>query len=138
MRFLKNSQYFIFFFLFFIVGFSSFAQSQPKKAPAKGDVKLADDNFKSGNFEGALDEYLILVKKDPDNEKYNYRIGVCYLNTDIDKTKAITYFAKIQNTTSEPETKYLMGRAYQYAYRFDEAIKSFTQYKQEKKGNSEN
>src|ERR1035437_8383526 len=110
MRFLKNSQYFIFFFLFFIVGFSSFAQSQPKKAPAKGDAKLADDNFKSGNFEGALDEYLILIKAEPANEKYNYRIGVCYLNTDIDKTKAITYFEKIRNSTSEYEVRYLLGR----------------------------
>jgi len=124
------------FFLF--VGFSSFAQQQQKKTPAKGDVKLADDDFKSGNFEGALDEYLVLIKADPTNEKYNYRIGVCYLNTDIDKTKAIIYFEKTQSTSSEPETKYLLGRAYQYAYKFDDAIKSFNQYKLEKKGSSEN
>src|ERR1035437_597144 len=138
MRFMRYFLYLIFSFLIFLVGSSSFAQAPQKKIPAKGDVKLADDNFKSGNFEGALDEYLVLIKKDPDNEKYNYRIGVCYLNTDIDKTKAITYFEKNQNKTSESETKYLIGRAYQYAYRFDEAIKSFNQYKQEKKGSSEN
>ena len=136
MRFLRYFLYFIVCFFFFSA--SLFAQPQQKKVPAKGDIKLADDNFKSGNFEGALDEYLVLIKKDPDNEKYNYRIGVCYLNTDIDKTKAITYFEKNQNKTSESETKYLIGRAYQYAYRFDEAIKSFNQYKQEKKGSSEN
>ncbi len=136
LKFLKYILYCVFCFGLF--GVSLFAQPQQKKIIAKGDIKLADENFKSGNFEGALDEYLILIKKDADNEKYNYRIGVCYLNTDIDKTKASTYFEKIQDKTSEPEAKYLLGRSYQYAYKFDEAIKSFTQYKQEKKGSSEN
>ncbi|HEY4800406.1 MAG TPA: hypothetical protein VII99_15100, partial [Bacteroidia bacterium] len=115
-----------------------FAQQPGKKAKATGDAKLADEYFKSGNFEGALDEYLILIKKDPENEKYNYRIGVCYINTDIEKPKAIQYLDKIAGKSSEPETKYLMGRAYQYAYKFDEAIKFFNDYKKEGKGNSEN
>src|ERR1035437_3168630 len=138
MRFMRYFLYLIFSFLIFLVGSSSFAQAPQKKIPAKGDIKLADDNFKSGNFEGALDEYLVLIKKDPDNEKYNYRIGICYLNTDIDKTKAIAYFEKIQNSTSMEETKYFLGRANQFAYKFDEAIKYFNLYKQEKKGSSEN
>ncbi|MBI4929588.1 MAG: PD40 domain-containing protein [Bacteroidetes bacterium] len=115
-----------------------FAQPAQKKPKATGDIKLAEENFKNGNFEGALDEYLVLIKKDAGNEKYNYRIGVCYLNTDIDKTKAISYFEKIQNSAVEPETKYLLGRAYQYAYKFDDAIKILNAYKKDGKGSSEN
>jgi tetratricopeptide (TPR) repeat protein len=134
----SRSRLLFLFLLMFAFGFA-FSQAQPKKkATAAGDPKLAEDNFKSGNFEGALDEYLVLVKKDPSNEKYNYRIGVCYLNTDIDKTKAISFFEKIQNTTSEEETKYLLGRAYQYALQFDDAINSFEKYKKEGKGSSAN
>jgi len=119
--------------------FSVYSQSKPAKKPiATGDVKLADEYFKLGNYIAALDEYLVIIKKDQSNEKYNFRIGVCYLNTDIDKTKAILYFEKIQNTTSEKEVRYLLGRAYQYALQFDDAIKSFTKFKQEGKGSSEN
>ncbi|MEK6616687.1 MAG: hypothetical protein AABZ32_11370, partial [Bacteroidota bacterium] len=100
--------------------------------------KIAEENFKNGNFEAALNEYLVLLKKEPSNEKYNYRIGVCYINTDIDKAKAQTYFEKIQLTTSETDAKYFLGRAYQYGYKFDEALKIFTTYKKEGKGSSEN
>lgn len=128
----------LFFALLLCVSLPSYSQKPPVKKAAAGDEKLAEENFRNGNFEGALDEYLVLIKKDPANEKYNYRIGVCYLNTDIDKTKAISYFEKIQNSTSEPETKYLLGRAYHYALQFDDAIKCFQKYKQEGKGSSEN
>ena len=126
------------FFIFALQFSICFAQAQQKKKPAAGDLKLAEDDFKSGNFEGALDEYLVLVKKDPDNEKYNYRIGVCYLNTDIDKTKAIQCFEKIQDKTTEPDAKYFLGRSYQYALRFDDAMVLFEKYKQEGKGSAAN
>jgi len=127
---------FICFCLLFAV--CCFSQAIQKKPKATGEPKLAEEYFKNGNFEGALDEYLILIKKEPDNEKYNYRIGVCYINTDIDKTKAISYFEKIQNTGTEPETKYLLGRGYQYAYKFDEAVKTLNAYRKDGKGSSEN
>jgi hypothetical protein len=139
MRVLIGNRYVFFFFLLLGVN-SSFAQ-QPQAVKKKnpiGDVKLADENFKNRNFEGALDEYLVLLKKNPDNEKYNYRLGVCYLNTDIDKSKAISYFEKIQKSVSEDEIKYLLARAYQYTLRFDDAIALFTKYKQEGKGTSAN
>lgn len=114
------------------------AQSAQRKKNPSGDPKLAEEYFRSGNFEGALDEYLVLVKKEPHNEKYNYRIGVCYLNTDIDKSKAVQYFEVIKDKSDEPEVKYLLGRAYQYAYRFDDAIKVLEAYKKEGKGSPEN
>lgn len=124
----------IFILLIFLACKSGLAQPPKKKTPPTGDAKIAEEYFKSGNFEGALDEYLVLVKKEPNNEKYNYRIGVCYLNTDIDKTKAIPYFEKIRNSTEEPEINYLLGRAYHYAYKFDDAIKQFSEYKKLEKG----
>jgi len=137
MRLLFQSRSVFFCFLLFIANFS-YSQVVAKKKTAAGDVKLADENFKNVNFESALDEYLMLIKKDPTNEKYNYRAGICYLNTDIDKTKAIPFFEKIQNSTSEEEIKYLLARAYQYALRFDEAIDLFGKYKQDGKGSSAN
>ena len=130
---------FAFLFIFFHLSvLLSFSQGVIKKGKATGDIKVADENFRNGNYAGALDEYLILVSKDPGNEKYNYRIGVCYLNTDIEKTKALSYFEKIKSKTSEAEIKYLLAKSYQYAYKFDEAINLFNEYLKDKKGSNEN
>jgi hypothetical protein len=60
------------------------------------------------------------------------------LNTDIDKTKAAQYLEKVKDKNAEPDTKYLLGRAYQYAYKFDDATKMLNEFKQEGKGKSEN
>jgi WD40-like Beta Propeller Repeat len=128
----------ILFCVLFFWAVCSFAQTQPKKKQAVGDSKAADESFRSGNFEAALDEYLILVKKDPASEKYNYRIGVCYINTDIDKAKAIPYLEKIRQTGSEEEATYLLARAYQYSLRFQDAITLFEEYKHAGKGSSAN
>lgn len=134
----KLKPFLIYLFVFNIVFLDSYSQPQTKPKPT-GDPKLAEEYFKSMNFEGALDEYLVLIKNEPQNMKYNYRIGVCYLNTDIDKTKAAEYLAKvIEAGGAEADANFLLGRAYQYAYKFDDAIKTFTKYKQTGKGSSEN
>jgi len=46
--------------------------------------------FELENYEEALDEFLFLLKEDSLNSKYNYKVAVCYLNTNIDKSKAST------------------------------------------------
>ncbi len=51
----------------------------------------ANYNFEIENFDIALKQYLKFYKKDKENPLYNYRIGVCYLNTDINKPLAIPY-----------------------------------------------
>lgn len=101
--------------------------------------KIASENFNLGDFNQALPEYLELLKQEPDNSKYNYRIGVCYLNTNIDKAKAVNYLEKVlQLPEPDPNTYYLLGRAYHFAYRFNDAIKMFEQFKTLKKGTVEN
>ena len=86
----KLASVFIFSFCCLSTSFS-FSQNGIKKNKATGDLKVADENFRNGNFIGALGEYLVLLSKDQNNEKYNYRIGICYLNTDIEKAKALSY-----------------------------------------------
>ena len=124
--------------LCFSIFISGIAQQATKKYKAVGDVKIADDFFRNKNFNLALEEYLLLIKKEPDSEKYNYRLGVCYLNTAIDKKEAVKYFEKIKDNSTEVELKYLLGRAYSYSYRFDDAIKMFNSYKKEGKGAANN
>ncbi|MCL4856881.1 MAG: tetratricopeptide repeat protein, partial [Flavobacteriales bacterium] len=92
--------------------------------------KTASESFNQGDFNQALTSYLELLKQEPENSKYNYRVGVCYLNTNIDKAKAVSYLEKtIQLPEPDPNTYYLLGRAYHFAYRFQEAIKMFEQFK---------
>lgn len=108
-------------------------------AQDKATAKLANEYFNDGNFNAALDEYIELLEATPDDEKFNYRAGVCYLNTNIDKSNAIQYLEKaLKVETPNPNTYYLLGRAYHFAYRFNDAIKMFEQFKAVDKGNTFN
>lgn len=105
----------------------------------KATSKLANELFNDGNFKAALDEYAELLKTNPEDLKFNYRAGVCYLNTNIDKSDAIPYFEKvIALEDADPNTYYLLGRAYHFAYRFPNAIKMFEKFKEVNKGNNAN
>lgn len=129
---------------FFVLGlvFSSLivqlspAQTEDAK---KVDPYKADDKFIHGNYESALDDYLSLLDQDPKNDKYIYNIAVCYLNTNINKSKAIPYLEILTRKPKfDPNAMYLLGRAYHYGYRFDDAIKAYNAFKQTGRGNSDN
>jgi hypothetical protein len=111
-----------------------------QKAVVKADPAMANEKFTNNNFEGALEEYLQLLEKEPKNEKYNYRIGVCYLNTNINRKKAIPYFEVVVHDHSryEPDALYLLGRSYHFAYRFDDALKAYNKFKEDGKGSAAN
>lgn len=106
---------------------------------AESDVKTADEKFKDANYEEALTIYLELLTEDPRNMMYNYRIGVCYLNTNINKAKAIPYLELVTRQPAyEPDAMYLLGRAYHFAYRFDDALNCYNKFKTAGKGKPEN
>jgi len=110
-----------------------------QKSAIKADPKDASDKFAANNFEGALDQYLGLLEKDPTNKTYNYRVGVCYLNTNISRKKAIPYFEMVTHETKyEPDAMYLLGRSYAFDYRFDDALKAYAKFKTGGKGSADN
>jgi tetratricopeptide (TPR) repeat protein len=114
----------------------TFAQDEADK---KTDAYMADKKFLQGNYEAALDDYLSLLDNDPKNDKFNYNIAICYLNTNINKTKAIPYLEILTHKPKfDPNAMYLLGRAYHYANRFDDAIRSYTAFKQTGRGNADN
>ncbi|MBA3971813.1 MAG: hypothetical protein H0X46_06645, partial [Bacteroidetes bacterium] len=85
-----------------------------------------------------MEDYLSLLDESK-NDKYNYNIAICYLNTNINKTKAIPYLEIMARKPKfDPNAMYLLGRAYHYAYRFDDAIKAYTAFKQTGRGNADN
>jgi tetratricopeptide (TPR) repeat protein len=106
---------------------------------AESDVKTADEKFKAENYEEALTIYLDLLSDDARNMEYNYRIGVCYLNTNINKAKAIPYLELVTRQPNyEPDAMYLLGRAYHFDYRFTDAIAAYNKFKTAGKGKAEN
>ena len=108
-------------------------------AQDKLSTKQANELFNDGNFYEALDTYLLLLETTPDDTKLNYRTGVCYLNTNIDKARATFYLEKVLTLKGvNPNTYYLLGRAYHFSYRFNDAIKMFEKFKTINKGNSSN
>lgn len=111
----------ILFTLNLFLFFNAFAQ--------QGDQKVANDLLSQGNFEVALEEYLLLLEEDSTNPTYHYRAAVCYLNSNFDKSKAIPHLQKVmQGGKFDNNAYYLLGRAYHYANKFDDAIRMFVKY----------
>ncbi|MBL0343258.1 MAG: tetratricopeptide repeat protein [Bacteroidetes bacterium] len=120
-----------------------FAQSTRKPAPpvvitkeqASELKKQAADLYKANSFKAAIDPYVKLVSFDPDNMDYNYKLGMCYLNSNVDKSQAIQHFVKAADKKDAPkDVYYQMGRSLLAANLFDEAIEAFEKYKEVNKG----
>lgn len=105
-------------------------------------LKSAGLFFEQGDFESAYEEYSVLIESDVDAEtaeQINYRLAVCILNLPMPKVEAIDLLIKlIKNESADPNCQFLLGRAYQYEYKFSEAIESFTRFEKEGKGSLEN
>ena len=99
------------------------------------DSKLAENYFLDGNYTAALSEYEILTADEPENIDYNYKLAVCYINTNGDKSRAIPYLEfLVKDPKIIPDTWYLLGRAYHFGYQFDKAIEAYQKFIQTGKG----
>ena len=82
-----------------------------------------------GSYPQALAEYLKAYDYCPDQPELNYKIGICFLFTDH-KDKAIDHLKTAYTLGKEltPDIYYFLGRAYQYNYQFDKAIKNYSYF----------
>jgi len=119
------------FFLLTIFIFTNPSFAQKKAVPLqKGNPEKAMQLIKSGNFNAAIKEFEILVNEEPENLSYRAFLGYAYLSTNVNKTKAIPHFELVvKDSKADPYSFYDLGRAYLYAYRFDDAIKSFEKFR---------
>lgn len=122
------------FLLLALTCFSTLYYSQDDGL-TKVTPEAAANKMKMGNYEDALTDYLQLLNEDPRNESYNYNVGVCYLNNNTNKGKAVPYLEIVtRKEKHDPNAEYLLGRAYQYANRFDDAVTAFKKFKADAKG----
>ncbi len=104
---------------------NTFVFSQENATAEQAALKM-----KMGNYEDALTDYLFLLNSDPRDELFNYNAGICYLNTNENKAKAIPYLEIVtRKVVYNHEADYLLARAYQYGGRNDDAIKMYDNYK---------
>jgi Tol biopolymer transport system component len=109
------------------ISFLSFAQEDIKMILTR---KYAENSFRDGDYEFALENYLILYKQNKQDININYKIGICYTETTIDKSKAIPYLEFVSSHNNFPiKTYYYLGRSYMYNYRFTQAVDAFYDYK---------
>ena len=98
----------------------------------KGTAEAA---YKALNFGDALKIYERLVVTDPNNTEYNYKLGLCYMITNINKAKAVPFLEYAANSNSKDKPKdvtFDLGRAYFYAEMYDKALETYEKYRLEK------
>lgn len=134
--------------LFSIILFQSFSYSQKFVKVKKSDYKIEDEGFKEawkhvkkgnrlfkmnkkGAFSEALNDYLTALNYNEDNAALNYLTGICYLKT-AEPRKALKYLdnAYFNYSGLSPDIEYWLGRAYQYNYKFDDAVDNYENYRE--------
>lgn len=101
--------------------------SQPAKYT---QIEDADEHFKHTNYLMAIPIYKSELKKDPDNNKIKYKLGICYLNTKINRDESVTYLeAASKDPKIEDEKWIYLGMAYHLGNRIEDAILAFEKFK---------
>jgi hypothetical protein len=95
-------------------------------------LQIANDYFEQENYIKALEIYQKLYPKDSLNPEINYKIGVCYFDTKIDKYKAFKYF-KTAYEKGLKEASFYLAWSYQLQVDLEKAENLFTQYLKIKK-----
>ena len=110
--------------------FTSVCFGDLKADDGKINARKANEFYQNANFLEALNQYKYLVKADEKNIEYNFRLGVCYLNTNVNKPAAIPYLKTVididalDQKTDFVIAHYLLGKAYHYNNQFEESIES--------------
>src|SRR6266702_3587289 len=82
------------------------AQTKPKTI----DAAEAKEHFSKRNYLFAMRLYTELVKKEPNNIDYNYKLALCYLNTNISKKQAVQYLEVVtKHKDADNETWFDLG-----------------------------
>lgn len=133
-------------FLFVLIMSFTMVNAQKKKQPAikaysSDEFKLAKKDaeayYKDLNYSAALKIYERLLVNEPNNADFNYKMGMCYINTNVAKEKAIPYLEFAANANSKDKPKdviFDLGKAYLYAGLYDKAIETFEAFRVQKSG----
>ncbi|MBL1233108.1 MAG: PD40 domain-containing protein [Flavobacteriales bacterium] len=99
----------------------------------KANLDKAEDFFLQEYYTLALPIYEDLIEKYPNETYLQYRLGMCYLKKQDAYDKAVLYLKPIAESDPDAaDIKYFLGIAYHLTYQFDDAIKVFNEYLNQK------
>lgn len=126
--------------MIFMTGMSMVAQTSSRNDEMKLD---ADYYLMLKDYGKALDMYLKIIRTEPDNADIKHRIGICYLNSENDKEKAIPYLEEavtkvsakynpnsLKEDNASFEAFFALGSAYRVNNELDKAIEAYTRFKE--------
>lgn len=119
---------FIFTFIIAITSIDSFSQGV-SQGESEQKTK-AEEFFKAHEYSKALPIYSQLLSLYPSDPNYNYKYGVCLVETNSQTTAAIKYLTLASVKNVSPNTYFFLGKAYHLNYKFDDAIKNYNKFKQ--------
>jgi len=104
------------------------AQNSPS---SETDLKRqAEKRFDNSDYTGATPLYSQLLSLYPKNPDYNYRYGVCLLESSKDKTAAVSYLETASRyPKAEDEVFFYLGKSYMITNNFTDALNAFETFK---------
>lgn len=103
--------------------------SEKEKEGSKLD-KEANNAFKIGDYVTAMQLYFRLLAETNLHPKYNYRTGICVMNSNKDKSLAIPYFEKASASLEVPgDVFYHLARCEHLSENYQKAITHYEKYK---------
>lgn len=122
---MQKQQIILSLIIFINVVFTQTIKSQANEIPSP------DELFDAKNYIQALDGLKKIEKEFPNDIELKHRIGTCYLNIYTDKSLAIPYLEQCYKTGGYKNDLLLeMAKAYQFAYRFKDAISYYNKYRE--------
>ena len=104
-------------------------------ASFKQKFQTANDLFYQKKFFHAQQIFLNMLKEEPDNAHINYKTGICFLNSNTEKTQALPYLLKAEKQIGKnfdplayteknapQEVLFYLAQAYHLDYQFDKSI----------------
>lgn len=89
-----------------------------------------DEYLNIKNYVTALEIYKEIYKSIPNNRELQYKMALCYLNTNTNRLEAIKYLEYVvKEEKFVPEAWFELGYAYALAYKLDESIAALEKYK---------
>jgi len=129
-----------YFFLMIALLYSASSDAQETKALQDSFLE-AEYFMLNEDYSDALNYYLQLYEKLPENANIAFRIGVCYLNIPGKKNLAISYLESavknisakhkegtISQTSAPYDALYQLAKAYRINYMFDKSKETYRKY----------
>jgi hypothetical protein len=103
------------------------SQAQPAKWT---QVEDADEHLKFGNYLMAIPILKAELKKEPNDLKIRYKLGICYLHTRLNYEESVTHLlAASKDPKTDPDVWLHLGKAYQLTNRFEDCFAVLEKYK---------